>query len=209
MQVHRSLRSLIVGSLLSSCALGAALADPVPLPSTDFALKAKAKDDAVVELWHAGDKMRVVVNGPRLPATVAGIVDMKRSTMVMLLPDMPKMAVEAEVPDAYRTAVVTGEGTKVGTSQVIGEACDLWKITTSKTVKTPVVSCITADGIVLSTDVEVKGKQERAYEVTSLTRGPQDPSLFRLPPGTQLVKVPPGAANMLPGLMQGLGGLKR
>ena len=108
-----------------------------------------------------------------------------------------------------RTAVVTGEGTKVGTSQVIGEACDLWKITTSKTVKTPVVSCITADGIVLSTDVEVKGKQERAYEVTSLTRGPQDPSLFRLPPGTQLVKVPPGAANMLPGLMQGLGGLKR
>ncbi len=150
-----------------------------------------------------------MVDGPRLPATVAGIVDMKRAKMVMLLPDMPKMAMEAELPDDYRTAVVSGDGTRIGTSQVIGEPCDLWKVTTSKTVTTPVISCITADGIVLSTDVEVKGKTQRAYEVTSLARGPQDPSLFRLPPGTQMVKVPPGAANMLPGLIQGLGGLKR
>ena len=144
--------------------------------------------------------MRVNISGPRLPASVVGIVDMRRAKMVMLMPDIPNTAVETNIPAAYGIAVLSAEGERIGTGQVIGEPCTLWRIEYDKALGGSATSCITSDGIALKTDVLVKGKQETAYEVTRLVRGPQPAELFRLPSGTQLLKVPPGAAGFLPGL---------
>lgn len=177
-----------------------ATADPLPAPQVDFALKAKLQQGAAMDMAHSGDKMRVLISGPNLPASTLGIVDMKRGKMLMMLPDLPKAAVEADLPPAYRAAMLKGEGTLTGTAEVAGEACNIWRVEKSESLGGPAFACITADGIPLRTEVEVKGKRQVAYEAVSLARRPQDPALFRLPPGTKVLKVPPGAASLIPAL---------
>ncbi|MEP9376584.1 hypothetical protein ABLE91_07725 [Aquabacter sp. CN5-332] len=177
-----------------------AAADPLPVPETDFALKAKLQQGATMEMAHSGAKIRVLISGPNLPASTLGIIDMKRGKMLMMLPDVPKAAVEADVPPAYRAAMLKGEGTRMGPGEVAGQPCEIWRVDKSEAVGGPAFACITADGIPLRTEVEVKGKRQIAYEAMSVTRAPQDPALFRLPPGTQTLKIPPGAAGLLPGL---------
>lgn len=201
MRVPQPMRLLALGFALAvGLTVVPAQAEPLPVPSGDFSLKARLRDNVVMDLWHAGDRMRVTISGPRLPAAVVGIVDMRRGKMLMLMPDIPNTAVETNVPAAYGVAVLAGEGERTGTAQVAGEPCTLWRIESAKALAGPATSCITQDGIALKTDVAIKGKPETVYEVTSLVRGPQPADLFRLPPGTQLLKVPPGAAGFLPGL---------
>lgn len=188
-----------VVTALSLCA-SAALAAPLPLPQADFALKAKVQQGATMDLAQSGGRLRIHLSGGKMLAPVLGIIDLKRFKMLMMLPDIPKAAVEAEVPPAYRTAFPRGDGERIGTDQVAGEACDVWRVEKSADLETPAFVCITPDGIPLRTEVESKGKKQMVYEATALTRGPQNPDLFVPPPGTQILKVPPGAANLLPGL---------
>ncbi len=179
----------------------AALAEPLPVPSVDFSLKARVQQGAVMDMAHSGSRVRVHISGGKMPSAVLGIIDMQRGKMLMMLPDIPKTAVEAELPPAYRTALPRGEGTPAGQDRVAGNDCTVWKIEKSQDIDTPAFACITPDGIPLRTEVENKGKRHLVYEATALTRGPQNPSLFALPPGTKVMKVPASAS----GLMQGLG----
>ncbi len=192
-----------------ACALaGPALADPLPTPTVDFALKAKLRDGGSLDLAHSNGKMRMEILPKASPAMVVGLIDMKTGKIVVMVPSMPKMAVQTDLPPEYNFASLagSGSGTKVGTAQVAGEPCDLWKVeTSSPTASTgPTTACITADGIALRTEVEIQGKPQVIYEATALTRAPQDAHLFVMPTGVQTIKIPKGAsAAALPSLLPG------
>lgn len=192
-------RAVVLAAMLC-LAGGAAQAETLPMPQTDFALKAKVQQGTTMDLARSGNRLRIHLEGGKMPAPVLGIIDLKSFKMLMMLPDMPNAAVEAEVPPAYRSAFPRGEGEKVGADQVAGIDCEVWRVEKSADLKTPAFVCITADGIPLRTEVESKGKRQLVYEATALVRAPQKPDLFVPPPGTQVLKVPPGAANLLPGL---------
>ncbi len=186
----------------TALAVGAdiAKAEPIPVPEIDFALKAKLQQGATMDLAHSGAKMRVLIAGPKLPSSTLGIIDMRTGKMLLMLPDIPKAAAEADAPPAYRLAMPSGDGVRMGPSEVAGQPCEIWRVDKTE-VGGPAFACITPDGIPLRTEVDIKGQRQLVYEATSLTRAPQDKSLFQLPPGTQTFKVPPGAANLLKGLL--------
>lgn len=191
-------------SLLLCMALGTgvAAADPLPLPATDFALKAKSRGGSEIDLVHSAGKMRVEVESPKGPGNMVGILDLKGNRMVMLVPNMSSKAVEIELPTDYSLGTISGAatGTRMGADQVAGQPCDLWKVDTPQDKGAgATVACITPDGIALRTETEIKGKKEVVFEAVSLTRGPQDPKAFQLPPGVQVIKVPKSAMG-LPGL---------
>ena len=185
---------------------GPAAADPLPTPTVDFALKAKLRDGGSLDLSHAGGKMRMEMLPKASPAMVVGLIDLKTGKIVVMVRSMPKMAVQTDLPPEYNFAMLAGagSGTHVGTAQVAGENCDLWKVETSSATTGPTTACITADGIALRTEVEIQGKPQVIYEATALTRGPQDPQLFVMPTGVQTIKIPKGAsAAALPSLLPG------
>ena len=282
-----------VAAMALGLGLGAALADPVPqslpqplpvplpMPTADFSLKAKLLHGGLVDLSHSGGRMRVEVTRPNVPGTMIGIIDLKASRMVMMTPNLPKMAlackpalliadepttaldvtiqaqilqlirqlqeemhmgvvfithdmgVVAEVADRVlvmyrgdkveegaaervfaapehsytrallsavpRLGAMTGTGTKVGQAQVAGMSCDLWQVNgpAQRKVRAPTVACITADGIALRTETEIKGEKRALYEVQSVDLAPQDPTRFQLPPGLQVIKVPKGKLGAL------------
>lgn len=187
---------------LSSVSL--ASADPVPLPTTDFSLKADLKRGGSIDIAHSQGRMRVEIQKPNVPGSMVGIIDLKARRMVVRTPNLPNMAVEIELPLEYVLGALSGTGLRVGEDTVAGEACDVWKVDPQmKSALGPTTACITPDGIALRTVVEIKGTKQTVFEATSLTRAPQDQAQFQLPPGTQVVKVPKGkigAALGIPGL---------
>ncbi|MFG1347445.1 hypothetical protein V5F59_21340 [Xanthobacter autotrophicus DSM 431] len=195
--------AMVAGALL--CA-GPALADPLPLPTVDFALKGSLRHGGTLDLAHSQGKMRVEITRPNVPGSVVGILDLKVRRMVMRTPNLPNMALDVELPPEFALGAVSGNGTRVGPgAPVAGEACELW-ITEAPTsaptgvVLGPTTACITADGITVRTEVELNGKKQQLFETTTLTRGPQDPKLFQLPPGVQVVKLPKGKLGSALGL---------
>lgn len=191
----------LVPSLVLGLGLGSACAEPLPLPTGDFALKAQLLRGGSMDLSHSSGRMRVEVSRPNMPDTIVGIIDLKASRMVMMMPNIPKMAVEVELPPEYVVGAIAGTGTKIGQSEVADQPCDLWQVDPPARRKiTAAVACITPDGIALRTEAEINGQKRALYEVQSLTRGPQDPSRFQLPPGVQVVKVPKGKLGTLLGL---------
>lgn len=181
-----------------------ARADPVPLPATDFALKADLKRGGTIDIAHSHGRMRVEIQKSNIPGSMVGIIDLNARSMLVRTPNLPNMAVEIELPPEYVLGALTGTGLRVGEDTVAGEACDLWKIDPQmKSALGPTTACITPDGIALRTAVEIKGTKQTVFEATSLTRAPQDQKQFQLPPGTQVMKVPKGkigAALGIPGL---------
>ncbi|WP_051357035.1 hypothetical protein [Azorhizobium doebereinerae] len=204
-----SVRLRLIAAALAACAAHSAQADPLPTPTGDFALKAKTRDGGTLDLAHSGGRMRLEMLPKAAPAMVVGLLDLRAGKMVVMVPAMPKMAVQMDLPPDFTFASMNGSGTKTGSAEVAGEPCDLWKVdaTASQAGTGPTVSCITADGIALRTEMDIKGKTEVLYEVTSLTRGPQDPRQFVLPTGVQTVKIPKNAAAALPGLAPFTAGL--
>lgn len=197
--------ALTVGVLaLSLPTLSPARADPVPLPTTDFALKADLKRGGTIDIAHSQGKMRVEIQKPNIPGSMVGVIDLNARSMVVRTPNLPNMAVEIELPPEYVLGALTGTGLRVGEDTVAGEACDLWKVDPQmKSALGPTTACITPDGIALRTAVEIKGTRQVVFEATSLIRAPQDQKQFQLPPGTQVMKVPKGkigAALGIPGL---------
>lgn len=181
-------------------------ADPLPMPTLDFALKAKLRDGGTLDLAHSNGKMRMEMQPKASPAMVVGLIDLKAGKIVVMVPSMPKMAVQTDLPPEYHFAALTGSGTPMGRSTVAGEPCEIWKVETSVASASagPTTACITPDGISLRTEVEIQGKQQLIYEATSVTRGPQDPHLFVMPTGVQTIKIPKGAsAAALPSLIPG------
>lgn len=200
---------LVLGTFLAASAwAGTALADSLPMPSVDFSLKAKIKRNRTLDLAYSQSKMRVEMKGPKASAPIIGIIDFEAHKMLMMMPNVANMALEIEIPPEYAVGALSGEGVRVGESQVAGEPCDLWKVDaeTRKEVGKkigPTTACITADGIALRTEAEIDGHTRVLYEATEVTRGPQDPALFQLPPGVQVMNISKsklGGALNLPGL---------
>lgn len=198
--------TVLAGSLLGA---GAACADPVPLPTTDFALSADLRRGGTLDLAHSQGKMRVEMTKPNVPGSIVGIIDLRARRMVVRTPNLPNMAVEMELPPEYALGALSGTGLRVGESQVAGEACDLWKVDAPVgaaggaaigTSVGPTTACITPDGIALRTEVEMQGKKHLVFEALTLSRAPQDPKLFQLPPGVQVIKVPKGKLGAALGL---------
>lgn len=199
---------MVAGALAigTFAAASSAHADPLPLPSADFSLKADLKRGGTIDIAHSQGQMRVEIQKPNIPGSMVGIIDLKARTMVVRTPNLPNMAVEIELPAEYVLGALAGSGLRVGEDKVAGEACDLWKIDPQiKSALGPTTACITPDGIALRTEVEVKGAKQTVFEVTALARAPQDPKLFQLPPGVQVMKVPKGKIGSALGL-PGLGG---
>lgn len=188
---------------------GPAAADPIPLPSSDFSLKANLPRGATMNLAYSSGHMRVEMARPDTPGTIVGLIDLKARRMVMMTPNLPKVAVEMALPPEYVVGAQTGTGSKVGHSQVAGEPCDLWQVDPPESRPDgshlgPTVACITPDGIALRAQTELKGTSQVLYEVESLARGPQDPKLFLLPPGVKVMKIPQGRFGHMLGLPGGL-----
>jgi len=197
-----SVTAVLAGTLLG---LGAACADPVPLPTVDFALSADLRRGGSMDLAHSQGRMRVEMTKPNVPGSIVGIIDLRARRMVVRTPNLPNMAVEMELPPEYALGALSGSGLRVGESQVAGEACDLWKLDAPSgavggVVLGPTTACITPDGIALRTEVEVQGKKQTVFEALKLTRAPQDPKLFQLPSGVQVIKVPKGKIGSALGL---------
>lgn len=211
MRQHHPCRMTGIGPLLAAAVAGqllwpeAAHADPVPLPTVDFALKADLRRGGVLDLSHSQGKMRVEMTRANVPGSMIGIIDLKARRMVMRTPNLPNMAVEIELPPEYAIGAISGNGLRVGESQVAGEACDVWKMDAPAAAPAniamgPTTACITPDGIALRTEMEIKGRKQVLFEATHLTRAPQDPKLFQLPAGVQVMKVPKGKLGAALGL---------
>lgn len=201
MRIFRACGGTTLTGLALALGLGTAIADPLPLPMTDFGLKADLPRGAVMDMAYSQGKMRVEMSKPDAPGSMVGIIDLKAHRMIMLSPQMPKVAVEIALPPEYVVGAMAGTGTKIGQSTVAGEPCNLWQVDPPTDRKMgPTQACITDDGIALRTEAEIKGTTRVLYEVTSLKRGTQDPKLFQVPPGVKVMKVPHGKFGSMLGL---------
>lgn len=202
--VRMGLALTLAGMAAAGCAC-AAQAEPMPKPAVDYAATAKTTGDGPeMKLAHGAGKVRLDMTMPGMPGTITGLVDTKRGRMVMMVPGMERMAIEIELPEDFSFADLPPEGTRIGTDQVAGEACELWR-SAGKVGSDPVDACITRDGIVMRASAMVNGKPQRVFEVLEVRRGPQDPAMFEVPKGVKVTRVPRGMESMIPGLDLGFG----
>lgn len=185
----------------------AATAEPLPMPKADFALKAGLRSGATLDLAHSNGRMRAEMTKPGLPGTMTGFIDLADRRITLLVPAVPNMAVEMDIPLEYSVGALAADGEKTGEAgTVAGESCELWRVPPKPgTGIGPITLCITADGITLRTQAQVKDKTHVVYEVTQLARAPQPPDRFRLPDGVQVMKVPKGGMGGIPPALLGLG----
>lgn len=173
-------------------------AESMPAPAADYRARARAAQGIEMSVAHHEGHLRVeVANG------MVSLIDLDRRGMVVLMdvPGMDRIAVEMDMPPGFAFSDANRLGTRTGTGEALGEACDLWRFE-AKALNQPVETCVTADGIVLRTTTVMGGKPVVLFEVTELTRGPQDPAQFALPKGMKARKVPPSMRSLLPDLIR-------
>ena len=175
---------------------GGALAEPLPEPATDYLSKGTMAGGMSVEYRHSKGKMRVEMRAPQMPQPMVGYFDMKtrKGVMVMSMPGMPPMAMETGLDGEGGAGVAGGNGQRVGSDRIAGEACDLWRFD-AKTAEEKAmdgVACITRDGIVLRMVGTVQGKRQTIFEVTELSRAPQDMKQLTPPANLKPMQVPKG-----------------
>lgn len=178
---------------------------PLPMPTIDYAMTGKSMRGAAMDLAHQNGKMRVELKKPGAAAAVISIIDLKSAKMLMRVPNMSHMAMEVDLPPQYAALTMQGTGRKAGQAEVAGETCDLWQVDQAGSSNT--VTCITSDGIALRTQAEVGGTARTLFEAESVTRAPQNPSLFSFPPDVQIVQLDRKMLNNLPGVLGNIGGL--
>jgi len=200
-------RAAIPFVFVALAAATTAHAEPIPLPNSDFEAKATMMGKSNMTLHQSGEKARVELQAGGMPQ-ITGIMDLKAHKIFMIgaIPGMQNTALEIELGRDGSYGQVMGEGHRVGTASVAGETCDLWEIDAAKDAKNRrlVTACLASDNIPLRTEMMIEGKRRVVMEVTELTRGPQDASLFALPANLQIVKMPKGAGAViqsLPGIM--------
>lgn len=178
--------------------IAALAAESMPAPAADYRARARAAQGIEMSVAHHEGHLRVeVANG------MVSLIDLDRRGMVVLMdvPGMDRIAVEMDMPPGFAFSDANRLGTRTGTGEALGEACDLWRFE-AKALNQPVETCVTADGIVLRTTTVMGGKPVVLFEVTELTRGPQDPAQFVLPKGMKARKVPPSMRSLLPDLIR-------
>ena len=174
--------------------LGAAHAEPVPLPRVDYQATAKMMGGMSATIRHSGGKIRMDIQ-PHGVAQFTGIMDLSTRKMIMMgaIPGMKNMAMEFDVGKDTSYGQVMGEGKRIGTATVAGESCELWEIDPKTGFHSgPVTACLSRDSIPLRTEATVEGKHRTIMEVTELQRGRQDPALFAVPANVQVMKLPKG-----------------
>ncbi len=194
--------SLMLGIGMSFDVTGLA-AEPMPAPAADYRAKARAAQGVEMSVAHHQGQVRVEVATGNLPEGMVSLIDLNRRGMVVLMdvPGMDRIAVEMEMPPGFAFSDAGRQGTHTGTGEALGEACELWRFEV-KALNQPVESCVTADGIVLRTTTSMAGKPVVLFEVTELTRGPQDPAQFTLPKGMKARKLPSSMRSLLPDLVR-------
>jgi hypothetical protein len=175
---------------------GGALAEPLPEPATDYLSKGTMAGGKSVEYRHSKGKMRVEMRAPQMPQPMVGYFDMKtrKGVMVMSMPGMPPMAMETGLDGEGGAGVAGGNGQRIGSDRIAGEACDLWRFD-AKTAEEKAmdgVACITRDGIVLRMLGTAQGKRQTIFEVTELSRAPQDMKQLTPPANLKPMQIPKG-----------------
>lgn len=175
-------------------------AEPLPLPKVDYAVKAKMMGDMTMTSRHVGGKMRMEMSAPGMPVPMTAYIDLKTRKVitVMSVPGMTAMAMETDIGSEGASPVAVGEGKRVGTATVAGETCDLWQVEGKSSVEKSMdaVACISSDGIPLRFEATIEGKRQTVFEVTEITRGPQDPKAMIPPANLKKMQLP---AGMVPG----------
>lgn len=177
-------------------------ADPVPLPAIDYQAKAKLVHDGTMVIKHSNGRVRVEMEIPAAPQAIVGIINLKTKKMVMLvpIPGMTTTAIEIDFGNDAAFGQVLGEGRMVGNASVAGERCALWEVAGGES-KEKAVACLSADNIPLRTQARIDGKFQTIFEVTEITRTPQNPADFELPAGVRVMKLPKGLKG-IPGIPQ-------
>jgi hypothetical protein len=186
---------MFAGGLLGLAA-GALQADPLPIPSTDYATTAKVAGGMTMKSRHSNGKMRVEMTAPGMPGPMTAYIDLraKKAVTVMNAPGMGNVAMESDLGGGQEYGVAAGQGKRVGSATVAGEACDLWEVDSEqKEMKgSKAIACLTSDSIPLRMEATVNGKRQTVFEVTELSRGPQDPKLFSPPANAKPMQIPKG-----------------
>lgn len=178
--------------------VGGASAEPLPRPAIDYSLTARTADHGEMTLAHSHGLMRVEIDQSSVPGTFTGIIDFSRSRMLVMaaLPGMDRMAADIDMPADFAVLDIAGDGTRNGVDKVAGEVCDVWR-SLEKRSGALIDSCVTPDGITLRAVADVNGKKTVMFEAEKLTRGPQDPALFKLPKGVKPTRLPGGLMQSL------------
>jgi hypothetical protein len=188
-------RAMTAGVLMFGLACGA-LAEALPEPGTDYWSKGKMAGGIAIEYRHSKGKMRMEMRTPGMKETMVGYFDVKsrKGIMVMSMPGMPPMAIETGLDGEGNVGVAGGKGERIGSDRVAGEACDLWKpeMTTAEEKQTDGVACVTRDGIMLRMVGNFEGKRQTIFEVTELSRAPQDIKQLTPPAGLKPMQIPKG-----------------
>ncbi|MEX0590344.1 MAG: hypothetical protein WD207_04590, partial [Xanthobacteraceae bacterium] len=141
-------------------------------------------------------KIRVEMQVPGMPSPVTAYIDLrtKKAVTVMAAPGMRNMAIEADLGDGDEFGVAVGRGNRVGNAAVAGETCDLWEIESDQKdiKKSKAVACLTSDSIPLRMEATIDGKRQVVFEVTELSRAPQDPKLFSPSANLKPMRLPKG-----------------
>ena len=192
---RRSAFALSCGCLVTAGAVGSR-AEPIPLPNLDYSVKAKMIGGMTMTSRHSQGKMRMDMNAPGVPLPMTTYIDLKTRKIitVMSVPGMSNMAVEADLGEEETPGVAVGEGRRAGSATVAGEPCDLWQIEgKSKMEKSAnAIVCISRDSIPLQLQATVDGKRETIFEVTEITRGPQDVKALTPPANLKPMEIPKG-----------------
>jgi hypothetical protein len=172
----------------------AAQAEPLPQPATDYATKATMAGGMTIQSRYSNGRMRMEMSGPGAPQPMVAYFDLKtrKGMMVMSMPGMPPMGIDISPGDQSGMGVATGSGQRVGADRVAGEACDVWRIDPPAGEKGETVGCITRDGIALRMEATVDGKRQTVFQVTEISRAPQDAKLFTPPANVKPMPMPKG-----------------
>ena len=194
--MKRTYRTSGIAALALAAAATAALAEPLPIPSSDYSTKGTMAGGMTVAYRHSNGKMRMEMKSPDMPQPMVGYFDMKtrKGIMVMSMPGMPPVAMETGLENEGGAGVAGGNGQRVGSDRVAGEACDLWRFdaTTAEAKAMDGVACITHDGIVLRMVGTLQGKRQTIFEVTELSRTPQDMKQLTPPANLKPMQIPKG-----------------
>jgi hypothetical protein len=180
----------LAGAALAAAAMPSA-AEPLPPLRDDFVVEGTVfgdRDGMPMTLRHHAGMVRTDIAGAGQPVVsllelatrkVTGIVTAGGRTMVM------EMQLDG-LPGGNHLCVA--EGTRIGSSTVLGEGCDEYETEEQDVARRSRV-CVTRDGIPLRTVEVASGKT--VWLAARVSRAPQDAALFQVP--ADAVRLPAGA----------------
>jgi hypothetical protein len=155
----------------------------------------KAETTGVIRsmtIFSIGNKRRVEIPSPMGPdLKMVQLIDPDTKTFVSFAvgPKAPKTATTMSADmiknaEQYNPKVdPTYKPEKVGSDTVAGLGCTIWQLPAKEDGTPGLPMCITNDGIMLRT-----GTAEAPFIVaTSVTKGPQDPTMFSIPAGYTVI----------------------